>query len=157
MAKGGIKGDFRPLADIIKRAGRVASGELAEKSAHTFGRKIFELNSKTIAAGTSPAGGRWKPTVRGGRALAGASGRLRIIYWKGGFKLVLEAPHRYHQTGAYRPNRDGGGALLFGRKKSEWRLPARPLLPRRGGGIPRKWREPVIKELQAEWYRAWKR
>lgn len=154
-AKRGFRGDAKPLADIIRRAGRVASGELAAKMARRMGEIVFGLNEATARAGTTPTGRRWKPTVDGREPLAHAAGKLGVQYWKGGFKLTLPAPYKYHQVGAYRPNRDQG-ERLFGRAKAEWRLPARALMPGRGRIIPRRWRAPVIEALNQEWFGAMK-
>ena len=149
MAKGGgrsgVRGDARPLLDLIKRAKRVASGELAEKSARTFGETVYGLNRATLGAGTSPTGRKWEPRADGRPALANVRvGMLGVAYWRGGFKLQLPEPYRYHQGGAYRPPKVEGG--------KGWRIPKRPMLLGRGRALPKKWRIPVMRELDALWY-----
>ncbi len=133
------KGDYRHLEKLISQMGRIASEELVRNSVRAFGDESRDLAIEGAQAGKNPQGRPWRRLKRGGVALRGYAGKMRLkIRDKRGFTLaVSDDVALIHQRGAKRQG-------------TKWKLPARRILPKKA--IPKPWAVRITNRLNHEWY-----
>jgi hypothetical protein len=138
-----MKGDFAKLAKLIQSSGEAAGGAFVARSVVGLGRIAQSLAVQGASAARAPSGQRWKNKKGGGQALRSIAASIRVVVSSRGVKLQSTKPWAgFHQKGA-------------SKRGTKWRLPIRRILPKKA--LPKKWMEPMLREIEAQWLKTWKR
>lgn len=103
--------------------------KVAAKGAETVGVAL----TATLTAGTSPEGVPWAPRKEGGRAYVNAASRLSTKAYGSLIRATVTGPEVYGHYGAHGTHKGDGG---HPNKKNRKPIPARPMLPDAGAGMP---------------------
>lgn len=161
-----FRGDMKRLGEVINVLTKAGRGDYVKAAAVKLGRKMTGLAEQGVSTAMAPSGRRWKPLKNGeGLPLRKLVGSFRAQTYDAAVKIVSSIGWAiFHQGGAKRITRragfarsSSGGKLSIKRvaAKVGWRLPARPVLPRRS--LPKTWTSPVYDTLSEAWKELWKK
>lgn len=139
-----MKGDFSKLAKMVASASAAAGGDFVKRSVKGLGTVSHDLAVRGALTATAPTGRAWKPLKKvGGPALREMAGSIRLVITPNGVKLDSSKPWAgFHQRGARK-------------RGTKWKLPIRRILPKKV--VPKKWMKPMLRELEEQWLKTWKR
>ena len=108
--------DITDLDELVRKMRQTRSALLVAMPAAAAG--VETVLRASIAAGQTPDGQTWAAKKDGGKPLAHAAAKLSVKARGSTIKAQLDMPEAIHQYGSKRG------------------LPARPMLPSKGGEIP---------------------
>lgn len=157
------KSDWAKFNAFVKQVTKLAGKEFGTAVAKNLAPKAYAIAKANMAAGRGPTGAKWKPRKADkAQALQSFSGAL--AHSANGMRLtlrVLKPQGLFHQGGAKKRSQNAGGLLgrivkralrflgnagikaekkIFG--ASEWKLPARRILPKKA--LPKQWEKEMV-------------